>query len=65
MEVLPYFVVGGAVVASIVIGIVLGDWFWMLTVVALIVGVIYVVGDRRLRREESPPEREAADPTPE
>jgi membrane protein implicated in regulation of membrane protease activity len=64
MEVLPYFVTGAGVLAAIIIGIVVGGWFWVLTAVALVVGAVYVAGDRRLRRRESPEERQAADPRP-
>jgi membrane protein implicated in regulation of membrane protease activity len=62
MQMLPYWVVGAGVLAAVVIGIVVGGWLWILTAVAIVIGVVYVIGDRRLRRRESPAERLTADP---
>jgi hypothetical protein len=62
MQMLPYWVVGAGVLAAIVIGIIVGGWLWLLTAVAVVVGLIYLVGDRRLRKQESPAERLSADP---
>jgi membrane protein implicated in regulation of membrane protease activity len=62
MQVLPYWVTGAGVVAAVVIGVILGGWFWLLTAVAVVAGAIYVAGDRRLRRRESRGERLSADP---
>jgi len=62
LQILPYWVIGAGVLAAIVIGIVVGGWMWILTAVAVVIGVVYVVGDRRLRRGESPEERMTSDP---
>jgi len=62
MQTLPYWVVGAGVLAAVVIGIVVGGWLWILTAVAVIAGVGYLVMDRRLKARESPEERLAADP---
>jgi membrane protein implicated in regulation of membrane protease activity len=62
MEVLPYWVTGAGVLVAVVIGIVVGGWMWLLTAVAIVLGVVYVVVDRRLRREETPQERLSSDP---
>jgi len=57
-----YWVIGAGVLAAIVIGIVVGGWMWILTALAVVIGVVYVLGDRRLRRSESPEERMTSDP---
>jgi hypothetical protein len=62
MQMLPYWVTGAGVVAAIVIGIIVGGWLWILTAVAVVIGVVYIAGDRRLRRKESTAERLTADP---
>ena len=62
MEMLPYWVTGAGVLAAVVIGIIVGGWLWILTAVAVVVGIVYVIGDRRLRRRETPGERLSADP---
>lgn len=62
MQLLPYWVAGAGVLAAVVIGIVVGGWMWILTAIAAVVGVLYVLGDRRLRRHESPGERMTSDP---
>jgi membrane protein implicated in regulation of membrane protease activity len=62
MQMLPYWVVGAGVLAAVVIGIIVGGWLWILIAVAVIVGVVYLFADRRLRRNESPAERLTADP---
>ena len=62
MQMLPYWVVGAGVLAAVVIGIVVGGWLWILTAVAVIAGIGYLLADRRLRRKESPAERLSADP---
>jgi uncharacterized membrane protein YhiD involved in acid resistance len=62
MQMLPYWVTGAGVLAAIAIGIIVGGWLWILTAVAVVIGIVYIAGDRRLRRKESRAERLTADP---
>ena len=62
MQVLPYWVVAAGVVAAIVIGIVLGGWAWILVAVAVVIGIAYLLADRRMRRHEGPGERLSSRP---
>jgi membrane protein implicated in regulation of membrane protease activity len=62
MEMLPYWVTGAGVIAAIVIGIIVGGWLWLLTAVAVVIGVVYLIGDRRLKQRETPGERLSSDP---
>jgi Flp pilus assembly protein TadB len=60
MQLLPLFVIAGTLAVAIVGALVTGEW-WILVFVPVI-GIPYLVLDRRLRRREPPEERLAADP---
>jgi hypothetical protein len=64
MQNMPNFVVGSAVVAALVIAIVVGSWGWLAFGIALVVGIAFLVFDRRQREREGPGERLAAEARP-
>ena len=64
MQNMPNFVVGGAVLAALVIAIVVGSYGWIAFGIAVVVGIAFVAFDRRAREKEGPGERLAAEVDP-
>ncbi|MDP9400609.1 MAG: hypothetical protein M3P39_06620 [Actinomycetota bacterium] len=62
MQYLPYFITGGTLLVALLGAAVTGEW-WILAFVP-VVGIPYVLLDRKLKEEETPEERLAADPPP-
>ena len=60
MQYLPYFITGGTLLVALLGAVVTGEW-WILLFVP-VVGVPYVLLDRKLREDETPEERLAAEP---
>ena len=60
MQRLPYLVMAGLVIASLIFAIVGGGAFWIVPAIVIVVVAIYAVYDRRARRREGRGERLAA-----
>ncbi len=60
MQRMPYFVMAGLVIASLIFAIVGGGAFWIVPVVVIVVVAIYAVWDRRAKQREGRGERLAA-----
>ena len=60
MQRMPYFLMAGLVIASLIFAIVGGGALWIVPVVVIVVVVVYAVYDRRAKRREGRGERLAA-----
>ena len=60
MQYLPYFITGGTLLVALLGAFVTGE-FWILVFVP-VVGIPYILLDRKLKEDESPEERLAAEP---
>ena len=60
MQRMPYFVMAGLVIASLVFAIVGGGALWIVPVVVIVAVVIYAIWDRRAKQREGRGERLAA-----
>jgi uncharacterized membrane protein YoaK (UPF0700 family) len=62
MKVLPYFVMGGAVLVALATAIFGGGEYWIIPALIIPIVLIYGIVDRRLKMRETPGERLAAEP---
>ncbi len=62
MKVLPYFVMGGAVLIALAAAVFGGGEYWIIPALIIPIVAIYAVVDRRLKARETPGERLAAEP---
>ena len=60
MQRMPYFVMAGLVIASLIFAIVGGGALWIVPVVVIVAVAIYAAWDRRAKRREGRGERLAA-----
>jgi uncharacterized membrane protein YoaK (UPF0700 family) len=60
MQRMPYFVMAGLVIASLIFAVVGGGALWIVPVVVIVAVAIYAVWDRRAKRREGRGERLAA-----
>ena len=60
MQRMPYFVMAGLVIASLLIAILGGGALWIVPVVVIVAVAVYAVWDRRAKRREGRGERLAA-----
>ena len=60
MQRMPYFVMAGLVIASLLFAIVGGGALWIVPVVVIVAVVIYAIWDRRAKQREGRGERLAA-----
>ncbi len=60
MQRMPYFVMAGLVIASLIFAIVGGGAFWIVPVVVIVVVAVYAIYDRRAKRREGQGERLAS-----
>ena len=60
MQRMPYFVMAGLVIASLIFGFVGGGALWIVPVVVIVAVVIYAIWDRRAKQREGRGERLAA-----
>ena len=60
MQRMPYFVMVGLVIASLLFAIVGGGALWIVPVVVIVSVAIYAIWDRRAKRREGRGERLAA-----
>ena len=60
VQYLPYFITGGTLLVALLGAVVTGEW-WIVAFVP-VVGIPYLLLDRKLKHDESPEERVAAEP---
>ena len=62
VQVLPYFVMAGAIVVAFIIAIAVGGAGWIAPILVVLIVGAYAAYDRRRRPQESRAEKLAADP---